>query len=151
MSRLIPLVIETFDEELSKFSDSPELLSHVINYYIKKSATLNFHSFFITRSLEIIVSEVFNDPVLRDFILNLTIKCNILVNLEKIDDDITLIIENAIKPGENTLIPEIVVKSIRPTTSVRKLLDDNDWLLFLFITIVFFDKSTTFNTEKVGA
>lgn len=145
MSDLISLMINTFDEEITKLSVEQDILGEVVEFYMKQSIGKNYHSFFINRNLTILTSEIFESPEIRDFVLNLTIKINILLHLEKYDaSEIYNIIATAVTPSNDTLIPALVSGAIKPTIDIKSTLANNDWLLVTFITIVFFEKSEAF-------
>lgn len=152
---VIEAVVESFDVEISKLKNNENMLLNVVEsitgfYYAK-----DLHTFFILANLDKTVKDIYLSAILRDFILNLTDRVSFKMALSDISNDslINAIVEsvcrNKVNPriSNNSLINVELNESLYVSPeALTALLQDNFWLMVLFILIIFFQKTQVYES-----
>lgn len=146
---------ECFEIELAKLSEeeSKNISSTVLNMFMRTK----LHTLFTTESLQKNVSYIFENILIRDFILSLSDKAGIMIGLnseygrfleERIACGISQI-SNEEKDLSNCLIPEKIMNNLGyDYDTIKSVLKSNRWFMIIVLINLFLYKTSLFNENK---
>lgn len=143
---------ECIESELVKYSTKQ--VEQINIFILNHVNTTKLHTLFSPVGLKSITEEVFNDTVVRDFVLCLTDQFNCIIALSDFEERS---IQHSIGYGlhspnfdENSyiLIPHRIYENMELSGElIVNILNANRWLLTLVLIYLFFGKANIFNLD----
>lgn len=153
LSTIIP---ESFDQEYNRnIVDlrKNDIKAFFLGFYFESK----FFTFSAPKTLIHFSTEIASNPIIRDFILNLTDRCLVLMSVEEMDFDScceTLAAGLCTNKPPQTeakyiLLPDQVAQSLEVSTEeLKRMFKNNAWLLVLYYLHLFMHKTTFFQEVK---
>ena len=149
---IVDLIIGAYDVELARYANRVnEIEMTTIASTIQGlSINIDFHTFFTAGNISKLVDTVFETVLIRDFVLNLTYRANIVCGTmqadmnEYIESLVNSISSLSFEPDSDTasLIPKTIQEGLYVNeTPLLNILKYNRWLLVLFTVLVNYDKT----------
>lgn len=153
LMQVVDIVIISVDVELSRLIVEKEL-TEALDYLIRLFLEKDYFSYFSLQSSAKTIEEIFERPVIRDYVLNLTERVSMTIAFDEIQQNaliktvVRAVTRNKVQ-SENTLIIKEVAESIYVNPEVLTiLLKDNFWLIVLYLVSLYFYQSEAYKASR---
>lgn len=146
-------VVRSFDYELLRYlTQKEQLLEQLFNF----ACNSRLQTFFSLANIKSIEESLVSNQTFMDFIFNATDKINL--SLVYLEIDVAAVIERTVfalscnrTQGKYVLLPEEITSGMYYSPSVlSSFLNDNIWILYLYIFLVHFQESKHFESIFEG-
>lgn len=151
------LFVNSFDLGIEKLiTNKVKNIEQVCLQLLTIYQTNELHTLLSSQGLEDITNKVFSDTDLRDFILNITSRMNVLISFSDFQDrSIQYTLAYGLTTERAIVSQSVMPKQVRDQVTtlytlkeIESLLYSNDWLVTIILIILFLDQTKFFAIEE---
>ena len=148
------IVISSFDTEIARYNINPDVATDMIETMANYYHTVKWYNFFISANVSNYAIDIFSNSRLRDLMLNLQSRVELLttmlhIDLDEVINGIVSSNQTAVmgsRSNSNSLIPADVMESIFvEPTALGNMLRSNHWLMLFYVLLLYFDRTVTYS------